>query len=261
MKVTLLSVLVLIWSSAECSNPHPLDPLSPSEINLVQTIVKKAYPTSSTTNHNLIFNYVGLDEPNKLEILSWQSSNPKPKPKPSSPPPRRAFVIVRFQKQSHEMIVDLSKRSIVSTKVYQGHGYPTLTLGEIEEATQLPLSYEPFKKSLRRRGLNNVSQVQCVAFTFGWFGQAKTRRVVKIKCHYRNGTDNFYARPIEGVEILVDFDDMKIVDYNDRYVVSLPKAEGTEYRDSKPKPPSAPKPKHDDGSGFTIDGHTVRYNQ
>ncbi|KAK7357478.1 hypothetical protein VNO80_16766 [Phaseolus coccineus] len=257
MKVALLSFLMHFWSSAECSNPHPLDPLTPSEINLVQTIVQKAYPTSNTTNHNLIFNYVGLDEPDKLEILSWQSSNPKTKPKPSSPPPRRAFVIGRFQKQSHEIIVDLSKKSIVSTKVYQGNGYPPLTLGEIEVATQLPLSYEPFKKSLSKRGLN-VSEVQCVDFTFGWFGEAETRRIVKIKCHYRNGTANFYARPVEGVEMLVDFDDMKIVGYNDRYVVPLPKAEGTEYRASKLKPPSAPKLKQDDGPGFTIDDHTVR---
>lgn len=252
MKVTLLSIVVLFWSFAECSDPH-LDPLTPSEISRVQTIIQNEYPT----NHKPTFNYVGLEEPDKLKILSWQSSNPKP----SSPPPRRAFVIVRSQKQSHEIIVDLSKRSIVSTKVYQGNGYPTLTLGEIEEATQLPLTYEPFKKSLRKRGLDDVSQVQCIAFTLGWFGEANTRRIVSIKCHYRNGTVNFHARPVEGVEIFVDVDDMKIVGYNDRYVVALPKAEGTDYRASKPKPPSAPKPKQDHGPGFTIDGHSVRYNQ
>ncbi|QCE08345.1 primary-amine oxidase [Vigna unguiculata] len=260
MKVTLLSIVVLFWSFAECSNPHPLDPLTPSEINLVQTIVQKAYPTS----HNLTFNYVGLDEPDKLKVLSWDSSNPKPepkpKPKPPPPPPRRAFVMVRSQKQSHEITVDLSKRSIVSTKVYQGNGYPPLTAGEIEEATQLPLNHEPFKESLRKRGLNDVSQVQCVAFTLGWYGEAKTRRIVKIKCHYRNGTVNFYARPVEGVEMVVDIDDMKIVGYNDRYVVALPKAEGTEYRASKLKPPSAPKPKQDHGPGFTIDGHSVSWD-
>ncbi|WVY97906.1 hypothetical protein V8G54_030057 [Vigna mungo] len=249
MKVTLLSIVVLFWSFAECSDPH-LDPLTASEISCVQTIVQKEYPT----NHKPTFNYVGLEEPDKLKILSWQSSNPKP----SSPPPRRAFVIVRFQKQSHEIIVDLSKRSIVSTKVYQGNGYPTLTLGEIEEATQLPLTYEPFKKSLRKRGLDDVSQVQCIAFTLGWFGEANTRRIVSIKCYYRNGTVNFHARPVEGVEIFVDVDDMKIVGYNDRYVVALPKAEGTDYRASKPKPPSAPKPKQDHGPGFTIDGYDSR---
>ncbi|XP_047150839.1 primary amine oxidase-like [Vigna umbellata] len=257
MKVTLLSIVVLFWSFAECRDPLGFDPLTPSEISRVQTIVQKEYPT----NHKPTFNYVGLEEPDKVKILSWQSSNPKAKPKPSSPPPRRAFVIVRSQKQSHEIIVDLSKRSIVSTKVYQGNGYPTLTLGEIEEATQLPLSYEPFKKSLRKRGLDDLSQVQCIALTLGWFGEAKTSRIVKIKCHYRNGTVNFHARPVEGVEMFVDFDDMKIVGYNDRYVVALPKAEGTDYRASKLKPPSAPKPKQDHGPGFTIDGHSVSWGR
>lgn len=37
--LVLLFVLVLFWGSTECTNiPHPLDPLTPSEIKLVQTI-------------------------------------------------------------------------------------------------------------------------------------------------------------------------------------------------------------------------------
>ncbi|KAH1190971.1 Primary amine oxidase [Glycine max] len=249
------------YNHEECKNhPHPQDPLTPSEFNDVRTIVQNAYPTS----HNLTFHYVALDEPNKPELLSWLSSNPKTKPTPSSPPPpRRAFAIVRSQKQSHEITVDLSTRSIVSTKVYEGNGYPMLTLGEIAVATRLPFSYEPFKESVTKRGLN-ISLVRCNAYSFGWFGEAKTVRSVKIKCHYRNGTTNFYARPLEGVAVLVDFDNMKIVGYNDRYVVPVPKAEGTEYRASKLEPPFGPKLKgiafkQDGGPGFTIDGHSVSW--
>lgn len=139
-----------------------------------------------------------------------------------------------------------------------------LTLGEIAVATRLPFSYEPFKESVTKRGLN-ISLVRCNAYSFGWFGEAKTVRSVKIKCHYRNGTTNFYARPLEGVAVLVDFDNMKIVGYNDRYVVPVPKAEGTEYRASKLEPPFGPKLKgiafkQDGGPGFTIDGHSVRYS-
>ncbi|WVY96120.1 hypothetical protein V8G54_028271 [Vigna mungo] len=254
-KVTLLSVL-LFWSCVvECNNPHPLDPLTPSELKLIRTIVQKSYPISKTT-----FNYVGLDEPNKSQILSWISSNPKIKS--SSPPPRRAFVVVRFQKHSHQITVDLSTRSIVSKNVYEGNGYPMLTFGEQTVASRLPFSYEPFKESLRNRGLN-ASQVLCASFSIGWFGEAKTKRNVKVKCYYTNGTANFYARPLEGVAAVVDLDDMKIVGYDDRYVIPVPKAEGTEYRASKLKPPSGPKLKgiavtQHTGPGFTIEGHSVR---
>ncbi|KAG4907764.1 hypothetical protein AAZX31_20G133000 [Glycine max] len=258
-KVTLFSILMLFWSHAECNHLlHPLDPLTPSELNLVRTIVQNFYPTSQ----NLTFHYVGLDEPNKPEILKWLSSNnSKIKPKPR--PPRRAFAVVRFQKQSHEITVDLSTHSIVSTKDCEGNGNPMLTFGEQAVASQLPFSYEPFKESLKKRGLN-TSQVVCACFTIGWFGEGKTKRNVKVKCYYANDTANLYARPLEGVAAVVDLDDMKIVGYNDRYVVPVPKAEGTEYRASKLKPPFGPKHKgiavtQDGGPGFTKDGHSVSW--
>ncbi|KAK7357479.1 hypothetical protein VNO80_16767 [Phaseolus coccineus] len=198
---------------------------------------------------------------NPTSPISWISSNPKTKP--SSPPPRRAFVIVRFQKQSHEITVDLSTRSIVSKNVYEGNGYPMLTFGEQTVASQLPFSYEPFKESLRKRGLN-TSQVLCASFSIGWFGEAKTKRNVKVKCYYTNGTANLYARPLEGVAAVVDLDDMKIVGYNDRDVIPVPNAEGTEYRASKLKPPFGPKLKgipvtQHCGPGFTVQGHSVSW--
>ncbi|KAJ1423799.1 Copper amine oxidase [Sesbania bispinosa] len=104
-----------------------------------------------------------------------------------------------------------------------------LTFGEQTVASQLPFSYEPFKESLRKRGLN-ISQVLCASFTIGWFGERKTKRTVKVKCYYRK----------------------------------VAKAEGTEYRASKLKPPFGPKLKgiavtQHDGPGFTIDGHSVSW--
>ena len=254
MKILILFVVTIIWSSVECSHPHPLDPITPSEINLVRTIVRKAYPSSKT--NIFTFQYVGLDEPDKSTILSWQSSKSK------TLPTRQFFVIARYKKQSLEMIVDLSKRSIVASKVYEGHGYPMLTFDEQGVASELPLSYEPFKESVKKRGLN-ISEVVCSDFTVGWFGEAKTKRVLKIKCYYISGTANLYMRPLEGIAAVVDIDEMKIVDYKDRFVVPVPKAEGTEYRASKLKPPFGPELKgigvmQHGGPGFKIDGHTVR---
>ncbi|XP_061338627.1 amine oxidase [copper-containing] alpha 2, peroxisomal-like [Gastrolobium bilobum] len=264
MNILLFFILTFFWSSAECSQPHPLDPLTPNELILVRTIVQKSYPVS-TNGPSLTFQYVGLDEPNKPLILSWISSNTNTNTndKTKSLPPRRAFVIARFQKQSLEITVDLSTHSIISTKVYEGHGYPMFTFGERSRAKQLPFSYEPFKESLRKRDLN-ISQVLCVTLAIGWFGEAKTKRTAKITCFYTNGSVNLYVRPLEGVAALVDVDDMKIVSYSDRYVVPVPKAEGTEYRASKLNPPFGPKLKgvavtQHGGPGFTIDGHSISW--
>lgn len=115
---------------------------------------------------------------------------------------------------------------------------------------------------MRKRGLD-ISQVVCSDYSVGWFGEAKTKRILKIKSFYLNGTANLYARPLEGITAVVDIDEMQIVDYSDRFVVPVPKAEGTEYRESKLKPPFGPKlkgvaVKQPGGPGFKIDGHNVR---
>ena len=242
-----------IFSLVSSHQHHPLDSLTPSEFTLVQTIVNKTYPSSKL---NITFQYIGLDEPDKPIILSWLS-NPK-----SKPPPRRAFVITRLNKQSHEIIVDLSTRVIVSDKVYHGHGYPLLTLNEQFVAVELPQTYEPFIESIKKRGLN-LSEVVCSTFTVGWFGELKSKRLLKLLCFYIDGTVNLYARPVEGITLVVDLDKMKIVEYNDRLIVPVPKAEGTEYRESKQKPPFGPHLNgaalvQPNGPGFKIDGHTVR---
>ncbi|ESR33143.1 hypothetical protein CICLE_v10006614mg [Citrus x clementina] len=124
------------------SKKRPLDSLSPAEFTLVQTIVKTSYPSN-----NLSFHYVGLDEPDKAVVYSWLS-NSKIKI------PRRAIVI------------DLSRRSIVSDKVYTGHGFPLLTLEEQRTGAAPVLAYEPFKASVKKRGLN-ISDVVCSSSTVG----------------------------------------------------------------------------------------------
>ena len=240
------------------SDHHPLDSLTPSEFQQVQAIVKGSNPGSS---HNITFQYVGLDEPEKPTLLSWLSNPDSSTP----PPPRRAFVITRLHGQTHEIIVDLSSQSVISDKVYTGHGYPLLTIEEQFVASELPLTYPPFLASIKRRKLK-LSDVVCSTFSVGWFGEEKSRRLLKILCFYTDGTVNLYMRPIEGVSIVVDLDEMKIIEYHDRSTVPVPvpEAEGTEYRLSKQKPPFGPhlhgvSAMQPDGPGFKINGHNIRY--
>ncbi|EEF45393.1 Amine oxidase [copper-containing] precursor, putative [Ricinus communis] len=211
--------------------------------------------SSSTTQHPL--DPLRLDEPNKAHILSWLS---KPQ---TEPPPRRALVITRYNKQSHEFIVDLSTSSIVGTQVYNDYGYPTLAADEQVAANKLPLTYGPFIESVKSRGLN-LSAVVCASFTVGWFGKDRNRRVVKVQCFHMNDTVNLFLLPIEEIKMIVDLDEMKIIEYNDNERIPVPKAEGTDYRLSKQKPPFGPRINRaailqPDGPGFKIDGHTIKW--
>ncbi|KAB2625397.1 primary amine oxidase-like [Pyrus ussuriensis x Pyrus communis] len=257
MKLTLFLLPLFFTFSLIISSHHPLDPLTPSEFKKVRTIVKKSYP--SGLKHNLTFQYIGLDEPDKPVLQSWLSSKTK-----SNPPPRRAFVIARLHKETHELVVDLSNRYIISDKVYGGNdGYPMLTNDEQTAASALPFSYQPFLDSVKKRELN-LSDVVCATLTVGWFGEEHSRRAIKILSFYKEGTANVYMRPLEGVSLLVDLDEMKIVEYYDRSRLPMPKAEGTEYRLSKQKPPFGPPLngfviEQPNGPGFKIDGHQISW--
>ena len=233
---------------------HPLDPLTPFEIKLVTSIIKGSGVSSLA---NLTFQYVGLNEPSKSTILLWLS-NPTKKP-----PTRRAFVIARAHEKSYEFIVSLARGSILSQRIYNGTGFPLLNLEEQSAANALPYKYSPFINSIKKRGLD-INDVVASVFTVGWYGEkSKSRRVVKVLFFYKGGSPNVWVRPIEGIAVLVDLDKMEIVKYSDSQVVPLPKAEGTEYRGSKMRPPFAAETKpitvvQPHGPSFKINGHTIR---
>ncbi|XP_021665708.2 primary amine oxidase [Hevea brasiliensis] len=234
---------------------HPLDPLTPEEITLVQTIVHSSYPNST---HILTFQYVGLEEPPKPTVLSW-IRNPSRKNLH-----RQSFVIARIDQTTHEIIVDLSLRRIISDQVYNGYGYPLFTFEEQIAANQLPFQYAPFLESINKRGLK-IEEVVCGSFSVGWFGEKKrSKRIVKVMCYYLDGTINLYMRPIEAISLIVDLEDMKIIDFKDRLTVPVPKAEGTDFRGSMQTPPFGPllngiTVAQPHGPSFSIDGHKIRW--
>lgn len=247
----LFKILLLVFSATPNQWLHPLDPLTPLEIEQVRIII-------TATHHNLTFHYVGLDEPDKPIVLSWLSHKSTAKP-----PPRRALAVARIGRQTHQFTVDLYTHAIVSNEIYTGSGYPIITLEEQEAANSLALAHAPLQASLRRRGLQ-VKEVVGVSYTVGWYGEeGRSRRIVKVMFCYLDGTVNLYMRPIEGIAVTVDLDEMKVVAYQDRLIVPVPKAEGTDYRETEQKPPFLPPLKditvvQPNGPSFTIHGHHIR---
>ncbi|KAK7855165.1 primary amine oxidase, partial [Quercus suber] len=160
------------WASK--ASDRRAEPLTPSELNLVQTILTHAYPNS---NYNLTFQYVGL--PDKPTFLSWLSNHFTTKI-----PQRRDFTIARINHQIHELIVDFSNHSIISNQIYNGHGFPLLTFDEQIAAKALTLAYAPFVASVSKRRLK-INEVVCGSFTVGWYGETRiNKKVVKVMCFY-----------------------------------------------------------------------------
>ncbi|XP_029128922.1 primary amine oxidase-like [Cajanus cajan] len=260
MKLMLFSALILlsfqaVFSVTPLQFQHPLDPLTKEEISLVQTIVQKKYPTSS---NRLSFHYIGLDEPEKNAILQWESIKPR-----IITVPRKALAITIINSITHEIVIDLKARRIVSDNIHNGNGFPTLSVDEQAVAIELPLKYGPFLESVKKRGLN-LSEVVCSTFTMGWFGETTNRRTVRVECFMKESSPNIWVRPISGLTIVVDLELMKIIEYHDSGIIPVPTADNTEYRLSHQKPPFGPK-QHSlathqpQGPGFTISGHSVSW--
>ncbi|GAU40825.1 hypothetical protein TSUD_349360 [Trifolium subterraneum] len=66
--LTLLSLQTII-SITPLHFQHPLDPLTKEEYFIVQKIVLHKYP-------KVAFHYIGLDDPEKDDILRWESFKP-----------------------------------------------------------------------------------------------------------------------------------------------------------------------------------------
>lgn len=252
------ALLILLHVLAAAATPHPLDPLTPTELNLVASTLKN----SSSLTPPFSIHYAGLDDPDKSAVLSYLSSSS------SSTPalPRRAVVIVRASHANHQIIIDLSSGSIEAHEIIPNScGFPTLTFQEQGIANKLPFDHPPFLESLKKRGLK-AEEVACGSFTVGWYGDddgVGRKRVVKVMCYSMEGTVNLYMRPIEGVSLTVDLDEMRVIGFIDRVVVLVPKAEGTDYREDAQDGPTRPKLNliglvQPNGPTFTIDGHIVK---
>ncbi|GMN46674.1 hypothetical protein TIFTF001_015853 [Ficus carica] len=140
-----------------------------------------------------------------------------------------------------------------------------LTSEEQEVANDMSSKYPPFVAAMRRRGLK-VEEVVCGSFMVGWFGEEerKVKRMVRVMAIYLDGTVNFYMRPVEGVTVTVDHDEMKIVGFVDRLTVPISKADGTDYQESSS---DVQEPGlngitvvQPEGPSFRIERHSVSWN-
>lgn len=235
---------------------HPLDPLTLQEIKQVRAVLSSYGPFSSSfpAIHSL-----SLEEPEKSAVLGWKRGYPLP--------PRQASVIAVLNGQTEVLLVDLGSGRVTSHSTHRGSGYPTLTMEDIQVATQVPFSDPEFNKSIIARGVR-FSDLVCISPSSGWFGpDEEGRRIIKIQCASSQGTANFFMRPIEGLTVTVDIDRKKVVRISDTgRKIPVPAGTNTEYRyTAQEKPPemelinpiSMEQPK---GPSFTVeDGHMVKW--
>jgi primary-amine oxidase len=191
---------------------HPMDPLSAEEIVAAANILLDGH----AAQRGAIFQGVDLREPPKHEVLAGRGA-------------RQAVVFWRQNKQSFKSIVNLSEGSFTPPQpIPPSQGQLGLTITEVIDfgfAFQDPA----FLAALARRGIRTQEQLQKVfvtPLTPGSFGlPEEARRIVKAQMYYTQGAGiNLFARPIEGVQAIIDLDERKVLRVLDSGVVPIPPA-------------------------------------
>ncbi|KAJ8438534.1 hypothetical protein Cgig2_024623 [Carnegiea gigantea] len=276
---------------------HPLDPLSATEIKVAVATVRAAGATPEERD-SMRFIEVVLVEPEKHVVAMADayffppfqpSLLPRTKGRPVIPtklPPRQARVVV-YSKRSNETslwTVELTevhaatrgghhRGKVISSKVVPDV-QPPMDAVEYAECEAVVKDYPPFQEAMRKRGIEDMDLVMVDPWCVGYYSEADApnRRLAKPLIFCRTESDcpmeNGYARPVEGIHVLVDMQNMVVVEFEDRKFVPLPPADplrnytsgetrgGVDRSDVKPLHIIQP-----EGPSFRVNGYFVEWQK
>jgi len=253
-------------NAARTTGAHPLDPLTPPEIQLASsTISSSEYGTET-----LRFVMISLQEPAKPAGGDFDLE----------PAPARTAFVVAYDnavKTLYEGIVDLGVPAVVSWTPVP-HRFPSY-LAEHMDGTEAVIREDPrWQEAMRKRGITDFSLAMIDAWPSGYYGAqdhfSNSPLICRPLTFMRTApSEHGYARPVEGVIVTFDLDSMTVLDVEDHGVVPMPRYAGnyaekfmfdetnrpafTEFRtDVKPIEITSP-----EGPSFTVDGWGVNWQK
>ena len=199
-RIRLFALLVILFSSigssvaqAPVGGPlHPLDHLTPAEHWAAYDILR----ASERTDETMAIAYVGLHEPPKSEALAWEEGQSF----------RRQAVVHLIQNDAgFEAVLDLQARTILEWRDTPGQNYMWYS-GDDEAVTELMLDHPDVQEALRRRGVTDLTHIECFGANEGYFDQPEERgnRVVRALCTEGHGRFSGYGSTFEGLVGVVD---------------------------------------------------------
>jgi primary-amine oxidase len=237
---------------------HPLDPLAPEEIRLAVATVRQVCHLAESVR----FVTVTLNEPPKEAVVSFRTGIPVP---------RQAFLILldNATGRGYEGVVELGSRSVTRFEALPEGVHPPILFDEFAECEEAARRSPEFRAALTKRGINDPGLVMIDAWSAGHYGNEpaldRGKRLTRALCWVRSEAgDNGYARPIEGLVVVIDLNRKQVVRVEDYGVVPLPPRPGNWTRpylketraDLKPLLVSQPS-----GPGFRVDGYEVKWQK
>ena len=195
--------------------------MSPWHSLTATEISEAAAATNKAFGEGIIFNRISLTEPDKTDARAWQSGDKAN---------RGADIVYRLNKGSYVARYDFETASL-SAATEISSGQPMLIgaeiLGALEAVSQLP----EVVSALERRGVKGTDGL-CLPRTVGRFfsdlANPVNDRLVRFDCFNIRGqsglgllpTTSAYARPVEGISILFDVEELKLIEITDSFADS-----------------------------------------
>jgi primary-amine oxidase len=244
---------------------NPLEPLSADEIRRTSQIIRE----QRELDPKVRFVSIALHEPPKPEVLAHDRDG-------GPAPERAAFVVLydRRHQQTIEAVVSLSAGLVSSWRVVEDV-QPSVMLEEFFQTEEITRADPQWQEAMRKRGVTDFSLAMIDPWAAGYdIEDPRGRRLIRPLTFVRSREDdNGYARPVEGLIVLVDLDRMEVIDVRDHGVVPLPEKAGnyvpelmfdddnrpahTQLRDDV-RPIEIAQP---EGPSFTVDGHAVSWQK
>jgi primary-amine oxidase len=251
----LLAFLLLAASAAQ-SQPalpkveHPLEALRSSEYWTVYDVLRASGKVDADTWYASVL----LHAPPKEKVLSWKKGDPIP---------RSAGVVLLRKGMAIEARVDIAARKLESFQEVKGVHAPVVE-HEFAELGGLIKKDPAVIAALERRGIKDLTTVECVPLPYGYFAipELATKRAFYGGCSDNHGAHLTWGRSIEGLNVLVDAVERKVLKVVDSGpVVPVPTAP-TNFEElpaiarhgTKPIVVSQPQ-----GASFEIDGNEISW--
>lgn len=248
------------------SAAHPLEPLTSEEIAATTDLLRDLRSLQPTAR----FVFVELHEPAKSAVLAWQPGD--------EPLPREAHVVLyeRSERATYDAVVSLTDRSLVSWSKVEGVQAPIMA-EEFESCEAIVQADPRWQEAMRRRGVEDFSLTMVDPWASSWTGpedNPTARRIVRPLTWLRSAPgEHGYARPVEGLVVIVDLDAGEVVQVDDHGIVPFPPKPGNyeepwlfdaenvpafEAARTDVAPIEITQP---EGPSFTVDGHAVTWQK
>jgi primary-amine oxidase len=244
---------------------NPLEPLSADEIRRTSEILREQRDLGDQVR----FVMIRLQEPPKKDVLEHdRTGGPEPERAAS------ALLYDRGHQQTIEAVVSLTSDVVTAWQVVDDV-QPSVMLEEFFRTEEITRADPRWQEAMRKRGVTDFSLTMIDPWAAGYdLEDPRGRRLIRPLTFVRSREDdNGYARPVEGLIVLVDLDLMEVIDVRDHGVVPLPEKAGNytpELAFDEDNRPGFTRLRDDvrpieitqsEGPSFTVDGHAVSWQK